>query len=99
MTLLPKAAPRVNYLNNRDILKEIHFSKNTYCWYRDPVADHQFDLILPSVDREAPTCCACFTPSSSSEGSTAVSHPAAARPCRTIKIRVTRTANRRALDP
>jgi len=51
MTLLPKAAPRVNYLNNRDILKEIHHSKNTYCWYRDPVADHQFDLILPSLDK------------------------------------------------
>jgi hypothetical protein len=51
MTLLPKAAPRVNYLNNRDILKEIHFSKNTYCWYRDPVQDHQYDLILPSIDK------------------------------------------------
>jgi len=51
MTLLPKAAPRVNYLNNRDILKEIHHSKNTYCWYRDRVLDHQFDLILPSVDK------------------------------------------------
>jgi len=51
MTLLPKAAPRVNYLNNRDILKEIHFSKNTYCWYRDSVLDHQFDLILPSLDK------------------------------------------------
>ena len=51
MTLLPKAAPRVNYLNNRDILKEIHHSKNTYCWYRDRVLDHQFDLILPSLDK------------------------------------------------
>ena len=51
MTLLPKAAPRVNYLNNRDILKEIHHSKNTYCWHRDPVLDHQFDLILPSLDK------------------------------------------------
>jgi hypothetical protein len=51
MTLLPKATPRINYLNNRDILKEIHFSKNTYCWYRDPVLDHQFDLILPSLDK------------------------------------------------
>lgn len=51
MTLLPKAAPRVNYLNNRDILKEIHHSKNTYCWYRDPALDHQFDLILPSLDK------------------------------------------------
>jgi hypothetical protein len=45
------STPRVNYLNNRDILKEIHASKNTYCWYRDRVADHQYDIILPSLDR------------------------------------------------
>jgi hypothetical protein len=51
MTLLPKAAPRVNYLNNRDILKEIHLSKNNYCWYRDRVTDHQYDIILPSIDK------------------------------------------------
>ena len=51
MSLLPKAAPRVNYLNNRDILKEIHASKNTYCWYQDRDLDHQYDIILPSVDR------------------------------------------------
>lgn len=51
MSLLPKAAPRVNYLNNRDILKEIHHSKNTYCWYKDRVNDHQYDLILPSIDK------------------------------------------------
>lgn len=43
--------PRVNYLNNRDILKQIHLSKNTYCTYLDPVNDHQYDIILPSVDR------------------------------------------------
>ena len=49
MSLLPKAAPRVNYLNNRDILKEIHASKNTYCWFRDRDLDHQYDLILPTV--------------------------------------------------
>jgi hypothetical protein len=48
-TLIPKAAPKVNYLNNRDILKEIHLSKNTYCSYVDPVNDHQYDIILPSV--------------------------------------------------
>jgi hypothetical protein len=46
---IPRTAPRVNYLNNRDILKEIHFSKNTYCSFVDPVTDHQFDMILPSV--------------------------------------------------
>ncbi len=45
------ATTRVNYLNNRDILKEIHASKNTYCWYRDRTTDHQYDIILPSVDR------------------------------------------------
>jgi hypothetical protein len=42
---------KVNYLNNRDILKEIHLSKNSYCSYRDPVADHQYDIILPTVGR------------------------------------------------
>lgn len=40
-----------NYLNNRDILKEIHLSKTTYCSFTDPVNDHQYDIILPSVDR------------------------------------------------
>jgi hypothetical protein len=42
---------KVNYLNNRDILKEIHLSKNTYCSYRDPKIDHQYDIILPSVEK------------------------------------------------
>jgi hypothetical protein len=51
MSLIPKPPAKVNYLNNRDILKEIHFSKNTYCWFRDRELDHQFDLILPSVDK------------------------------------------------
>jgi hypothetical protein len=50
-TTLTKTPARVNYLNNRDILKEIHASKNTYCWYRDRVLDHQYDIILPSLDR------------------------------------------------
>ena len=43
--------PRVNYLNNRDILKEIHLSKNTYCAFSDPAADHQYDIILASVSK------------------------------------------------
>ena len=43
--------PKVNYLNNKDLLKEIHLSKNTYCAYRDPATDHQYDLILPSVSK------------------------------------------------
>jgi hypothetical protein len=50
-TPMATTTPRVNYLNNRDILKEIHASKNTYCWYRDRGTDHQYDIILPSVDK------------------------------------------------
>jgi hypothetical protein len=50
--IIPVKAPgKVNYLNNRDLLKQIHLSKNTYCSYRDPVTDHQYDIILPSLDR------------------------------------------------
>lgn len=45
----PKIVVPKNYLNNRDILKEIHLSKNTYCSYLDPVNDHQYDIILPSL--------------------------------------------------
>lgn len=51
VTSIPRTAPRVNYLNNRDILKEIHLSKNTYCSYIDPTTDHQYDIILPSVSK------------------------------------------------
>ena len=46
-----KTPAKVNYLNNRDILKEIHASKNTYCAYRDPVLDHQYDIILPTLEK------------------------------------------------
>ena len=45
------ATPKVNYLNNRDILKEIHSSKNTYCYYKNPETDSQYDIILPSLDK------------------------------------------------
>ncbi len=39
-----------NYLNNKDILKEIHKSKNTYCSYVSPdVAD--YDIILPDLKK------------------------------------------------
>lgn len=39
-----------NYLNNRDILKEIHKSKTTYCSFLTP-EDSFYDIILPSVDK------------------------------------------------
>jgi hypothetical protein len=52
VTSTPTRTPaKVNYLNNRDILKEIHLSKNTYCVYRDPAQDHQYDIILPTVEK------------------------------------------------
>ena len=41
---------KVNYLNNKDILEEIHRSKNTFCSYTD-AKYHQYDLILPNVDK------------------------------------------------
>ena len=41
---------KVNYLNNKDILKEIHKSKSTFCSFVADT-DHQFDLILPSIDK------------------------------------------------
>lgn len=41
---------KINYLNNKDILAEIHKSKNSFCSFVDPDY-HQFDIILPSVDK------------------------------------------------
>ena len=41
---------RVNYLNNKDILKEIHKSKATFCSYTDTEYG-QYDIILPSIDK------------------------------------------------
>ena len=39
-----------NYLNNKDILAEIHKSKNTFCSYVEPEYN-RYDIILPSVDK------------------------------------------------
>ena len=47
MSLAPKKP--VNYLNNKDILKEIHLSKNTYCSYSKPEYD-QYDFIVDYED-------------------------------------------------
>jgi hypothetical protein len=41
--------PKKNYLNNKDILKEIHSSKNTYCSFTKPEY-HQYDLIIDYLD-------------------------------------------------
>jgi len=49
--LAKTSTTKVIYLNNRDILRQIHLSKNTYCKFLDPVNDHQYDIILPNVEK------------------------------------------------
>ena len=41
---------RTNYLNNKDLLLEIHKSKASYCSYVDD-SYAQYDIILPSVEK------------------------------------------------
>lgn len=41
----------VNYLNNKDILKEIHTSKNSYCSFNKPEY-HQYDIIIDYMDNK-----------------------------------------------
>jgi hypothetical protein len=41
---------KVNYLNNKDLLLEIHKSKSTFSSFVDE-SYNQFDIILPSVDK------------------------------------------------
>ena len=41
---------KVNYLNNKDILKEIHKSKSTFCSYMDDEYA-MFDIILPDIEK------------------------------------------------
>ncbi len=46
-----KAKKTTNYLNNKDILKEIHSSKNTYCSFVEPEY-HRYDLIIDKPDSD-----------------------------------------------
>ena len=41
---------KVNYLNNKDMLLEIHKSKSSYCVFTKPEF-HQYDMIVASVDK------------------------------------------------
>ena len=41
---------RRNYLNNRDLLKEIHLSKNTFSSYLNE-GDDVYDIILPNIEK------------------------------------------------
>ena len=42
------SAPKVNYLNNRDILKEIHKSKSSFCEFTDQKYN-QYDIIVEDL--------------------------------------------------
>jgi len=41
---------RQNYLNNKDMLKEIHKSKSAFCSFVDPEY-HQYDIILDDIEK------------------------------------------------
>ena len=45
---------KINYLNNKDILKEIHTSKNSYCSFIEPEY-HRYDIIIDMPESDLPT--------------------------------------------
>jgi hypothetical protein len=47
--MTPTIKKPINYLNNKDILKEIHLSKNSYCSFVNPEY-HQYDYIVDIDD-------------------------------------------------
>jgi hypothetical protein len=46
---------KINYLNNKDILKEIHKSKTSYCSFIEPEY-HQYDIIVDMPESPLTTC-------------------------------------------
>jgi len=51
MSTIPAIKKPVNYLNNKDILKEIHESKNSYCYFSKQEY-HRYDLIVDAAHDE-----------------------------------------------
>ena len=49
--VVARTGRKVNYLNNRDILKEIHKSKATFCTYLDKDSQHQQDAIVYELSK------------------------------------------------
>lgn len=45
----------VNYLNNKDMLLEIHKSKTSFCEFDNFDTDSQFDIVIPSIDDITPS--------------------------------------------
>jgi hypothetical protein len=48
--MIPTTPVKVNYLNNKDMLLEIHRSKTTFSSFTKPEY-HQYDIILPNIDK------------------------------------------------
>jgi hypothetical protein len=42
--------PKIKYLTNKDLLREIHLSKNTYCTFLLPEYG-EYDLIIPNLSK------------------------------------------------
>ena len=42
--------PKIKYLTNKDLLREIHLSKNTYCSFT-AAEYHEYDLIVPNLEK------------------------------------------------
>lgn len=51
MSTIPAIKKPVNYLNNKDILKEIHESKNSYCYFSKQEY-HRYDMIVDAAHDE-----------------------------------------------
>ena len=59
-TIVIAPVKKINYLNNKDMLKEIHRSKNSFCEYIDPkysdydvIVENLDDIFLPEVQEKA----------------------------------------------
>jgi hypothetical protein len=48
--LITTQPPKIKYLTNKDLLKEIHLSKNTYCSFTSPEY-HEYDMIIPNLEK------------------------------------------------
>jgi hypothetical protein len=49
MTIIT-TVPKIKYLTNKDLLREIHLSKNTYCSFTAPEFS-EYDLIIPNLSK------------------------------------------------